>query len=244
VPLGETDLERRLEANPWFAGLSKSRRRQLLDNGNPMRFDAGERVYRIGDPPKGFNVVAAGEVRLFDYPSLGKQMLLLVLRPGDWFGELSVIDGGPRPHDAVCQQASVIHQVPLAAIATIARDDPGIYRDIALLNAHRQRMALARISLMWRADASIRLARVLSDLAAGVQPDEGECVEVRINQEDLGSMVGISRQRLNRLLKEFEIRSLIRVSYGKIAVLSPLLRAGGGSGWLDEDLEDCELRDS
>ena len=240
----ENDLDRLLGTNPWFAGLSAARRRQFIDHAHPARFAAGERVYRMGDGPQGFHVVTTGEVRLFDYPGLGKQMLLLVLRPGDWFGELSVIDGGPRPHDAVCQQASVVHFVPLASIQAIARDDLGIYRDIALLNAYRQRMALARIALMWGQDANVRLARVLSDLAAGVEPDRGDCVEIRINQEDLGSIVGISRQRLNRLLKEFEARSMIKVSYGRISVLTPLLKAGGAAAWLDEGLGDCELCDS
>ena len=84
-----------------------------------------ERIYRLGDAPNGLWVVLTGEVRLISYPVDGAEMLGLILRTGRWFGELSVLDGGPRPHDAVVVGPTRLAHATPAAIQALTDADPG-----------------------------------------------------------------------------------------------------------------------
>ena len=219
--LRAADLETRLTAGRgWFSRMADGRRRALLALGRQLSLGDGARAYRLGDPPDGLYAVLSGEVRLINYPDLGKQLLNLIVRPGRWFGELSTIDGGPRPHDAICVGATTLLHIPMPAIVALGREDPGLYHDIAILGCEHQRTTLERIALMWGYDSGERLVWLLNDFAAP-DPESGAWM-VEIKQEDLAGMVGVSRQRLNRLLRDLEQAAMIRTAYGKILVLDAL----------------------
>lgn len=204
----------------WVSRMPEGRRRALLALGRQLSLVDGARAYRLGDPPDGLYAVLSGEVRLVNYPELGKQLLNLIVRPGRWFGELSTIDGGPRPHDAICVGATTLLHIPGPAIVALGREDPGLYHDIAILGCEHQRTTLARVALMWGHDSDERLVWLLNDFAAP-DPETGAWV-VGLKQEDLAGMVGVSRQRLNRLLRDLEQAAMIRTAYGKIVVLDAL----------------------
>jgi CRP/FNR family cyclic AMP-dependent transcriptional regulator len=232
--LGTAELDALLAGQGWFSRVAEGRRRALLAQGRSHGLADGARVYRVGDASDGLYAVLSGEVRLINYPGLGKQLLNLIVRPGRWFGELSTIDGRPRPHDAICVGPTQVFHVPMPAIVALGRDDPGLYHDIAILSCDHQRTSLERIALMWGCNSEERLVWLLNDFAA-LDPETGGWV-VGIKQEDLAGMVGVSRQRLNRLLKDLEQAAMIRPAYGKIFVLEPLralavaqsTRAAGG----------------
>ncbi|MGC1305325.1 MAG: Crp/Fnr family transcriptional regulator [Caulobacteraceae bacterium] len=218
--LRASELTALFTATGWFARVSEPRRRALVAAGRPHSLPDGGRVYRLGDEPDGLYAVVSGEVRLVNYPELGKQLLGLILRPGRWFGELSVIDSGPRPHDAICVGPTLVLRVPMPDIVALGREDSELYRDIAILSCQHQRLALDRIALMWGHSSTERLVRLLDDFAI---PDaETGARVVVIKQEDLAGMVGVSRQRLNQLLRRLETAAMIRTAYGKIVVLDAL----------------------
>jgi CRP/FNR family transcriptional regulator, cyclic AMP receptor protein len=206
-----------LATDPWFARLSPARR-QALASRLVVRDAADlDRVYRVGDAPNGLWVVLAGEVRLVSYPIEGAEMLGLILRAGRWFGELSVLDGGPRPHDAVVNGPSRLAYASMAAVLALTETDPGFWRDLAQLTCAHQRRALAHIARRQTPGARARLAALLGDAADRAEPGR----PIRINQTELAVIVGVSRQRLNRLLAGFAAEGLVRTAYGAVAVLEP-----------------------
>ncbi|PZQ60279.1 MAG: Crp/Fnr family transcriptional regulator [Phenylobacterium zucineum] len=200
-------------ADPWFSALPPARRQALLERARVSHAPVGARVYGVGDPPDGLWSVSEGEVRLVSYPAVGVESVAMILGPGAWFGELSVIDGGPRPHDAVVSKAARLLHVPLAAFEQVAEVHPLVYRDLGMLIGARQRSALAFMGHSIAQPISVRLARTL---AGAARASGGAQVQVR--QEDLAAMIGVSRQTINKELKALERAGAVTLAYGRIVI--------------------------
>ncbi len=213
-------------SDPWFASVPLERREALLARGRESRAAPGTRVYDLGDPPDGLWCVREGEVRLVSYPAVGVESLALILGPGAWFGELSVIDGGPRPHDAVVVKPARLLHVTLAAVEQVATEHPLLYRDLGVLICSRQRGALEALGRFIAQPIPVRVARTLAGLA---RASGGE--EVQMRQEDLATMVGVSRQTANKALRSLEAAGAVELRYGRVRVVDAgLLRRLGRPG--------------
>lgn len=205
-----------LLADPWFATLDPPLQHRIDARLRLRGFARNTRVYRIGDPPDGLHVVLSGEVRLIAYPRAGRQILNMIVRPGSWFGEVSALDGGPRPHDAVVAEATVIASLAPHDIDALAAETPGLYRHIGALACHHQRASLRFIGAMLTAPPAGRIAAL-----ARIAASDGALL--RMTQEDLAGLVGLSRQRLNTLLGQMERAGQIERGYGAIRILDARL---------------------
>ena len=147
--------------DPWFCTIPEARRHALLEGSRTLNVEAGRRIYRIEDKPDGLYAMVAGEARLISYPSAGRLVVSLRLQPGNWFGELSVLDGGPRPHDAVAQTEARLLFVSMDRFEAAARKDPTLIRDLARLAGTHQRYAIRYAEQMTFQKVDVRLARQL-----------------------------------------------------------------------------------
>jgi len=200
--------------NSWFGAIPSPRRAALLGAATVVTKTNGARVYATGDPPNGLWGVVEGRVRLLDYPVAGAEVLVQSLGRGAWFGELSTLDGGPRPQDAVAFGRTALLHVPHAAYQRLAEDLPALHHDLAVLACAHQRAALAFIGQRVVQALPARVAAAL----LGVAQDVGRA-PLAIRQAELALMVGVSRQTLNRQLKAFEGGGLIRTRYARIEIL-------------------------
>lgn len=218
--------------DPWFGAIPEPRRAALVAAAAVTVKPDGARIYATGDPPNGLWGVIDGRVRLLDYPVAGAELLVQSLGPGAWFGELSTLDGGPRPQDAVASGRTTLLHVPDAAYHRLAEERPALHHDVALLACAHQRAALAFIG---QRVAQTLPARVAATLLGAAQ-DVGRA-PLAIRQAELALMVGVSRQTLNGQLKAFERRGLIRTHYARIEILDAdglrrLARGGDAGGTL------------
>ncbi len=209
------DLLPILTADPWFGSIAPEHQALLLDNARLKSFANGGAIYRVGDPPDGMYGVVEGEIRFVSYPETGRQLLNYMVRPGGWFGEASLIDGGPRPHDAIFVGPLSVLFVSSDEFFALAKAAPAIYRDIARLTCLHYRTALVHLAGALMLSPERRLARWLLHFCVGqTHATDGQ----RINQEDLASAVGVSRQTLSKILKKLEGTGMLRIHYGSIEV--------------------------
>lgn len=216
--------------DPWFGAIPEARRTALLDAAVLVTRPDGARIYATGDPPNGLWGVVEGRVRLLDYPVAGAEVLVQSLGPGAWFGELSTLDGGPRPQDAVASGRTTLMHVSDAAYQRLAERLPALHHDLALLACAHQRAALAFIGQRVVQALPARVAAAL----LGAAQDVG-LAPLAIRQAELALIVGVSRQTLNRTLKTFERGGVIRIHYARIEILDAeglrrLVRTGGLDG--------------
>lgn len=202
-----------LATDPWFGGLPPQRRALLLDQAQSRVVQGGGRIYGYGDPPNGLWAVLEGQVRLKAYPAPGVEFVALILGPGAWFGEVSTLDGGPRPHDAAASGTARVLHLSMAVFCRLAEKTPALYLDVGRLACRHQRVALDFIAQTVALPFEVRLAKLLE---GRTRADSGV---LTLRQEDLAMMLSVSRQTLNRGLRGMAQAGVIRQAYGRIDIL-------------------------
>lgn len=202
-----------LESDAWFGQLPPDRRALLLDQAQARVIPAGGRIYCSGDEPNGLWAVLEGQVLLKAYPAPGVEFVALILGAGAWFGEVSTLDGGPRPHDATAScQTRALH-MPMVTFHRLAATTPAVYLDLGRLVCRHQRVALDFIAQTVALPFEVRLAKLLE----GRTRDTYGVLTLR--QEDLAVMLSVSRQTLNQALRRMARVGVIRQDYARIQVL-------------------------
>ncbi|MDM0016730.1 Crp/Fnr family transcriptional regulator [Variovorax saccharolyticus] len=213
-----------MEANPWFASMSRGQRESLLGAAELIHLRRGAMVFRQGDPVNaaggGFYGLAAGMIKISTLRQDGREAILAVLEPGNWFGEISLIDGSPRTHDATALSALDLLVVPHQAFAQLMQGAP-FGRAVAALLAARVRGLYGLME-----DATLRglRARVARRLLALARGDATQAPVARISvalpQEALAMMLGVTRQTLSKELNALARERVIALGYGRIELLS------------------------
>jgi len=165
------------------------------------RFRRNEVIFHQGDPGDALHVVAAGAVKIVLPSTEGEEAIIATLRPGDFFGELALLDGAPRSATAVALESCETLELPRATFHDLLDQDSAL-RDALLEGlAHELRRLTSHVEELHFLDLAGRLAMRLYRLA---READGVADEVRLDwpytQSDLASMIGGTRQSVNKLL--------------------------------------------
>ena len=209
----------RMRANDWFRNRSAALQDALLAHGRERRLRTGEHLFSRGAPDRGLYCVLSGSISVHTVGPEGEMPMLLVLEPCHWFGELSLIDGAPRAHDAVADKASLIWCVPQAPLEAWLEGHPMHWREIAQLVSGKLRIAFQIFDTEIRSPMTERVARRLRLASLGwgwrsTAPSDN----LRLSQEQLARMLGTSRSSVNKSLRELERLGAIALHYGAIEV--------------------------
>lgn len=204
----------------WYQSLPAAFQERLLEAAVVREYAAGARVISRGDAPDGLYAVVSGAFRISGVSEAGKEAVLAVVEPPQWFGEISVFDRLPRTHDGEAVIDSVALQVPQAALERMLGEQPAWWRELGLLVTSKLRLAFVMMEAAALLPLAPRLARRLALMAEGYGEfsDRSRRV-VKVRQEVLAAMVSASRQTVNQVLKELESRGLVKVAYGEIEIL-------------------------
>lgn len=214
-----------LSRPPWFAAMPDALQTRLLDEARLRYFTRGQTVHKKDDAADGLYGLCEGRLRVVQHSADGREVLLTLLAPGNWFGEIAMFDNAPRTHTVYCEHDSVLTVVPRAQFQRLLADMPEFYPHFARLLCARVRSAFQFI------DASVSLRqqiikRLLMLLGSYGQyfSDNGP-ITLRLSQESLAQMLNSSRQTVNQLLGELRWDGLIEVGYGKLTIISPAAAA-------------------
>ncbi len=212
-----------LMSNPWFAGLPEETRGNLLEHARLRTLTSEQRLYSRGDDSDGLYAVLEGSVRLGGTSRDGRETILDFYGPGFWFGEVSVFDGMPRSFDADAHGPATLLQVALADMEALLAGDLALARAFLQLEAHRLRILLAAIESYSVQTLEQRLANRLLMLSEryGVVTEQGTRIDLHLPQEILAQLIGSTRQRVNQILKDWEVAQLVRQQYGRVLLLHP-----------------------
>ncbi|WP_044870921.1 Crp/Fnr family transcriptional regulator [Pseudomonas sp. LFM046] len=214
----------------WFSQLPAALQDELLAIAQLRRLEPGQRLFRRGDPPCGLYAVLEGAMRIGYVSESGKEALLMLVEPPYWFGEIALFDGQARTHDAFAEGPVTLLNLPQAALLALLARQPGYWRDLALLMSQKLRLAFISLEEMSLLPAPQRLARRLLMIAEGYGGLSGRRRSIQLAQEQLASMLSVSRQTTNQILKDLEAQGVLRLTYGEIEILDIelLQRAANG----------------
>ncbi|AEF24215.1 MULTISPECIES: Crp/Fnr family transcriptional regulator [Pseudomonas] len=213
------DLRDTLHQGQWFAALPPALQQALLAQGKLLSLEAGQRLFSRGDAPSGLYAVLKGAMRVGSVGADGREALLVLVEAPHWFGEIALFDGQPRTHDAVAEGASTVLHVSQAGLLALLDTHPAYWRDLALLMAHKVRLAFIALEEISLLPAAQRLARRLLLIAEDYGETQGPRHIIHLSQEQLAAMLAISRQTANGVLKDLQARSIVRLTYGEIEIL-------------------------
>jgi len=209
--------------NPLFAQLSTEQLTHLASLARPHRHGKDHVIFNEGDAGMALYMIVKGRVKIAQSSPDGKERTLALLRPGDVFGELALIDGGPRSADAVVTEDSELLVVPREKFLTFVMEQPQVAMSLLVVLSHRLRHTNLLVHDAAFFDVRGRLARVLLELARGEGETEpgGALVCPQLTQSELASMVGVTRESINKWLRYYERSGTVTRRRGRLNILDP-----------------------
>ncbi|WP_130930798.1 Crp/Fnr family transcriptional regulator [Pseudomonas sp. Sample_24] len=216
----------RLLRGLWFSHLPVSLQDSLLAAARLRRLSPGQRLFKRGDPPCGLYAVLEGAMRIGAVNEQGKEALLSVVEAPHWFGEIGLFDGQPRTHDAFGLGHCTLAHIPQSVLLALLEEQPVHWRQLALLMSQKLRLTFINLEQLSLMPAPTRLAHRLLMIATGYGENDPPRRVLQLPQEQLASMLSLSRQTTNQILKDLQGQGIIGLSYGEIEILDAVrLRA-------------------
>ncbi len=213
-----------LERCGLFAALDPETRRELTSHAHRRKYLAGEVIFHIGSPGHTMMAVLTGTVRITVRAPSGKEIVLADLPAGDVFGEIALLDGRERTADAVALTNCELMVLERRDVLPFLERHPEVCLKLMEMLCERIRHADERITEMAFSELPIRLAKVLLRTAtvhSAIAGSERQ-LKIALSQRELGSMIGGTRESVNRCLREWQRRGIVRLQEGWIIVLAPM----------------------
>ena len=215
-------FEASLARIPFFAGLEPPDLDRIAAGTRTRRFRRGEVIFHAGDPGDALFIIVSGEVKISLPSDEGDEAILATLREGDVFGELALLDGAPRSATASALTATEAVVLPRDRFRELIATVPAV-RDALLASlAGELRRLTTHVEDLHFLDMTGRLAARLVRLgreAGPAGPDGSVRLRATLTQAELASMVGCTRQSVNKLLGQFSDDGLLRVDRDGIRIL-------------------------
>jgi CRP-like cAMP-binding protein len=214
------EQRRTLATGHWFASLPAPFQQALFENARVISLRADEALFHRGDGSNGLYGVLEGAICFGAVNAEGKESVVGLAEPPQWFGEVALLDGGPRTHRAWADSGAKLVHVPLQAAMQWLSAHPADWQHIGRLAVHKLRVMFGAIEDAHLHPARARLVRCLVLLAGAYgQRDGSPQRSLRVSQERLGTMLALSRQTVNALLQDLEREHLIVCVRGGVRIL-------------------------
>lgn len=208
----EKHLFAHIEASPLFTEWTALDKQRLAETAFNIQLMPSQALYTRGEAAKGLYLVLSGSIKVMVPTIEGEEAIIDVLGPGQWLGELSLIDGQPRQHSAIALEQTNCVRFEKALIDAVLQANPALYRGIALLLCERLRAMYVWGEESLLSSVSGRILHRFRHIASGVgEPlDDGYLIRTRISQELLAAMLGVTRQTLNKEMAGLKRLGLVR----------------------------------
>ena len=205
---------------PLFAHASQEVLGSVASGLRRRRFRRNEVIFHQGDTGDSLHIVAEGAVKIILPSTEGEEAIIATLWPGDFFGELSLLDGAPRSATASAIEPTETLVLPRTAFHELVESD-GALRDALLTGLARElRRLTSHVEELHFLDLAGRLAKRLARQARETVDDPAGEVSLDwpFTQSDLASMIGGTRQSVNRLLSGLVDEGLVRIDRDSLII--------------------------
>jgi CRP-like cAMP-binding protein len=202
-----------------FRDVDEKSLREVARQLRRRRFRRNEVIFHQGDPGDSLHVLGSGTVKIVLPSAEGDEAIIATLRPGDFFGELSLLDGAPHSASVVALEAVETMALPRIAFRELLDRDPGL-RDALLTGlTHELRRITRHVEELHFLDLPGRLAMRLSRLARE-KDDSSKQVSLDwpYTQSDLAAMIGGTRQSVNKLLSGLVDEGLVVIERDTLTI--------------------------
>jgi len=205
---------------PLFADFGPSEFASLEKCLVRRRYPGGQALFHMGDEGGSLHIIERGRVKITIPSPSGEELILAILGAGDFLGELSLFDGKPR--SATVQSLEETDTLCLLRedLLALMRDRFDVVEKILKVLTSRIRDTDMLLADKHFLDITSRLAKKILDLGdtIGIREGGGVRIGVKITQKDLASMIGSTRESINKQLKALRDQGLVRIHGGTIEI--------------------------
>jgi CRP-like cAMP-binding protein len=204
-----------------FAHLTPGEMDQVLQRAHVARYRQGQAILLKGSPGTGMMAVLKGRVRISAPSSDGREIVLNVIEEGEIFGEIGLLDGKDRTADAVAQTDCELLVIERRNFIPFIESNPQVALRLLAVLCERLRRTTEQVEDVLFLELPARLAKKLLGLAASSaeRTPAGHRIATRLSQRELGAMVGMSRESINKQLRQWQNDGIVAVTGGRIELI-------------------------
>jgi len=208
----------------WFADSDPEFRRALLALARPKSYTAGSVIYQADEVGQDVFGISSGVVVFQSKLTHPDAVLLHMLRPGEWFGTVSLLLERGRRVTAVARTDVNLLRVPGDELRALLRRRPEWFAELGRDAIYNMDLAMQIATDLLIRDAAARCAAVLLRLAGRrwiSGPDADLPAGIPASQSELATLCNVSRNTFSRVVKEFASRGLVNLDYKSLTVNDP-----------------------
>jgi CRP/FNR family cyclic AMP-dependent transcriptional regulator len=205
-----------LKAVPLFASFPDDQLRLLTPVITRRSLPRSTTVMASGDPTDSLYIVLSGRLKVMMSDAEGKEVILSILGPGEFFGEMGLIDDAPRSASVVSIEACELLSIAKRDFKKCLAENFEMAQAVMRGLVRRLRDADRKIGSLALLDVYGRVARLLLDMSETV--DGEKIVTKRLPKQDIAKMIGASREMVSRVMKDLQMGGYIEVRGSNIVL--------------------------
>jgi CRP/FNR family transcriptional regulator, cyclic AMP receptor protein len=221
-----------LRRYPLFRTLPLEHIERLSAYASTRAYARGATIFTKGDPGTSLFAVCSGTIRIAVPSPDGRDAVFNLIREGEIFGEIALLDGKPRTADATAMTDSELMLIDRRDFVGVLESQPETALKLIEVLCARVRKTSQQVEDVLFLDLPGRLAKQLLRLIGDAERSRGDH-KVLMTQRELGQMIGMSRESTNKQLREWEERNWVRIERGEITVLVPEALSAIGTPAID-----------
>lgn len=192
---------------PLFSGLDETELERLSRVATRRRAGRGDQVVRAGESADALLILLTGRAKVTNFDEEGREIILAWLGPGEFFGEMGLIDGSPRSASVVAVENCELLSIGKNEFQRCMQDNFQVVLKLMQILVRRLREADRNIESLALLDVYGRVARLLLDMSE----EEGgkRMVKQKISKQDMARMIGASREMVSKVMRDLEVGGYI-----------------------------------
>ena len=208
------DIQKAIKHSPWFKDLPSDAINELVKAAKATAYEHQTYLYRLGEQSNFIYCVLSGAVRIKINSLLGQEFAITDFNIGSWLGEAALTEKPAKMFEAQVLNYTVLLQIPANKVIDLAQRYPIIYRNLFFAeNDHTVHMSELLGGMLFyplKARLAGRLLWLIKE--NGIEHQEGILIDKKISQQEFASLTMGSRQRINRILREWQDSNIISLS--------------------------------
>ena len=219
---------------PLFRAFRQDDLEKIADVVKVQAIKKGETLFRRGDQGTALYLIVSGRIKISVVSRLGDEVILSILSSGEFFGDMALLDGMPRSADAVAVEDSQLYVLYQDDFIAILMKSSTAIKALFSTLCNRLRKTDKFVEETCFLNVSSRLARRLAEFADRlIKGGEAGELRVEITQSELASMVGATRESVNKELRSMREKGIVK-TVGRSVVICDLERLKRRGRWDDQ----------
>ena len=206
-----------------FTSLSTNELRQIKGRISMRSYKKNEVILHEEDTSEYMYIIVDGEAKVLQTTNDGREIMITMHRAGDFFGELSLIDGKTTPAAVLATRDSVTALISKENFYLLLYNQNKVLKNLLQILCSRLRESMRKIQLLNFNNAAQRIKMLLLLLSEsyGEKTDKGIVLNIRLIHQDIADMTGLTRETVTRILDKWKRSGEIKILKNKHILLCP-----------------------